>query len=73
MELEDAARPYVTVNTHQALYRYRRLPFGIASAPALLRGLDTILHGISGVHCYTDDVLVTGPDDNTHISTCRRS
>jgi len=29
--------------------------------------MDTILQGISGVHCYIDDILVTGPDDNTHI------
>jgi len=29
--------------------------------------MDTILQGIFGVHCYIDDILVTGPDDNTHI------
>ncbi len=74
MELEEDARSYVTVNTHQGLYRYLRLPFGIASAPALFqRTMDTILQGISGVHCYIDDILVTGPDETTHLQHYKKS
>ena len=36
--LEDDSRQYVTVNTHRGLYRYTRLPYGVASAPAISRG-----------------------------------
>ena len=46
LQLDDASMPYVTVNTHQGLYQYTRLLFGVASAPAIFQRLmDTILQG----------------------------
>ena len=35
LPLEDKSRQYVTINTHQGLFKYNRLPFGIASALAI--------------------------------------
>ena len=59
---------YVTINTHQGLYQFTRLPFGIASAPAIFQRLmDKILHGLRGVMCYIDDTLMTGKDDEEHL------
>ena len=38
---------YVTINTHKGLYQYNRLPFGVASAPAVLQQtMEKILQGI---------------------------
>ena len=70
MELDNFSRDLVTINTHQGLYRYTRLPFGAASAPAIFqRTMDTILQGLDKVVCYIDDILLTGVDDNDHLKT----
>ena len=68
LELDESSRPYTTINTHQGLYQYTHLPFGIASAPAIFQRLmHTILQGIPGVVCYIDDILVTGKDQEEHL------
>ena len=35
MEVEESSRQYLTINTHLG-FRYRRLPFGISTAPAII-------------------------------------
>ena len=66
--LDEESSKLVTVSTQRGLYRYTRLPFGIASAPAMFqKTMDTILQGIPNVICYIDDILVTGPDDDAHL------
>ena len=68
VELEDSSKAFVTINTHLGLYRYNRLPFGVASAPALFQKLmDTVLQDLPHVICYLDDILVTGKDDDDHL------
>ena len=70
MLLDEESRPYVTINTHQGLYQYTRLPFGVSSAPALFQKLmDTVLQGIPGVTCYIDDILVSGKDEAQHLQS----
>ena len=60
-ELDKQSQTLVTLNTHRGLYHYRRLPFGIASAPALFqKTMDVILQGMNHVICYIDDILITG-------------
>ena len=55
--LDHDSRKYVTINTHKGLYCYSRLPFRIASAPAIFqRAMDSILQGIPRVLCYLDDI-----------------
>ena len=69
LQLDESSTKYVTINTHQGLYRYTRLPFGVASAPAIVQKLmDTILQGVEGVICYIDNILVTGINEDEHLS-----
>ena len=66
--MDEESRKFVTINTHKGLYQYTRLPFGIASAPAVFqRIMDTILQGIDGVACYIDDIIITGKTTEEHL------
>ena len=70
MELEEESRKYVAINTHQGLYQFTRVPYGISSAPTLFqKTMDTILQGKKKVICYTDDILITGENDQEHLQT----
>ena len=70
VQLDEKSTPYVTINTHQGLYHHKRLPFGIASAPALFQKLmDEVLRGIPDVFCYIDDILVSGKDEKSHLKS----
>ena len=68
MEMEDESKEYLTINTHRGLFRYNRLIYGIASAPAIWqRTMEQILQGIDGVQCLIDDMIVTGASDSEHL------
>ncbi|XP_053278106.1 uncharacterized protein K02A2.6-like [Pleuronectes platessa] len=68
MHVDKESQELLTIVTHKGLFRYRRLPFGITSAPALFqRAVDQILSGLTGVQCYLDDLLITGKDEQEHL------
>ncbi|XP_056589597.1 uncharacterized protein K02A2.6-like [Triplophysa dalaica] len=67
--LDENSKQYVTVNTHKGLFTYTRLPFGVSSSPAIFqRTMEGVLKGISKVTVYLDDILLTGRDDQEHLS-----
>ena len=56
------------INTHKDLFQYTRLPFGVASAPAIFRRtIENILQGVNHVCVYLDDILVTGTTEEEHL------
>ena len=67
--LDDESKELVTINTQKGLFRYNRLPFGVASAPSIFqRTMENLLHGIPHVSVYIDDILITGESDTEHLN-----
>ena len=68
MPLDAESAKLVSINTHQGLYQFTKLPFGVSSAPAIFqRAMDSILQGLPQVICYLDDILVTGATAKEHL------
>ena len=68
LQLDESSQEYVTINSHRGLYRYTRLPFGVASAPAIFqRTMETLLKGLPMVVAYLDDILVAGKTEQEHL------
>ena len=61
LPLHEQSRNLTTFITHQGLFRYTRVCFGLASAPsAFQKMMSVILCQLKGVQCYLDDVIVYG-------------
>ncbi|XP_024081037.1 uncharacterized protein K02A2.6-like [Cimex lectularius] len=67
LELDEESKQITTINTHMGLLRYKRLCFGISTAPAVFqRIMDKLLTGIKGVGTLLDDICVTGRTRQEH-------
>ena len=67
--LDEESAELVTGTTHLGLYRYNRLSFGVASAPAIFqRTMDQLLNGLTGVRCYLDNVIIMGKSTGEHLN-----
>ena len=73
LPLDEKSKEYVTITTHKSLFRYNRMPFGVASAPAIFqRTMERILQGIPHVHVYIDDILVADSTEKEHLVTLEK-
>ncbi|PIO75137.1 reverse transcriptase [Teladorsagia circumcincta] len=73
LEVDDDSKQLLTINTHQGLYRFNRLPFGVKPASGILQQcIDALIAGLDGNAAYLDDILVTGrtiDEHNTRLDT----
>lgn len=66
--LDEASQNITCINTHRGLYKYTRLVFGLANAPAIFqKAMENILSGLDGVLCLLDDICITGKDETEHL------
>lgn len=73
LALDEDSKKFVTISTQQGLYRYNRLPFGVASAPAIFqRTMEGLLGDIHNVYVYLDDILVSGSSRSEHLLTLEK-
>ena len=72
LELDEASKELCTVNTNKGLFKVNRLPFGVASSPALWqRTMDSILTNLPRVCCFVDDILVAVKTESEHLNRLR--
>lgn len=65
--LAEESQLLTTFITPFGRYAYRRLPFGISSAPEIFhRKMTQLLDGLEGVFCHMDDVLILGRTQQEH-------
>ena len=66
--LDDKSKKFVIINTSKGLFQYNRLPFQISSGPGIFqRVMENMLHEISKVVVYLDNILATGANDDEHL------
>ena len=70
IELDEESKRLVVINTPMGLFRYTRMPFGIANAPAIFqRIIDQVIAGIPNCAAYLDDIIITGTTEEEHLKT----
>lgn len=69
-ELHPESRDITTFVARSGVYRFRRLMFGIKSAPELFqREMESVFRGIEGLIVYMDDLLLHGETEEAHDRT----
>ena len=63
MPLSDSSKPLTTINTHEGLFQYNRMSFGISSAPEVFHLLKRHTH----VTAYLDYIVITGTAEEEHL------
>ena len=60
LEVLESCRDILTINTHKGLYRHKRLPYGLACAPAICqKTMEKLLSSVPGnILVYMDDILL---------------
>lgn len=72
LELDEPSSYLCTFITPFGRYRYRRLPFGISSAPEVYhKTVSQIFDGMDGVSTFADDIIVWGNTREQHEKNLR--
>ncbi|UYV62041.1 K02A2.6-like, partial [Cordylochernes scorpioides] len=70
--LSEESSSLTTFLTPFGRYRFKRLPFGISSAPEVFqRKMSNLLESQSGVNCHMDDIVIWGATQEEHDERLR--
>ena len=73
MIVDENSKEFLTINTHKGLYRYNRLPYGVASAPGIFqRNMEGLPQGIPSTGVLSDNILITGPSTEEHLENIEK-
>ena len=66
--VDEESQQYLVIATHRGYFAYRKLPFGLRSAPEIFsKYMDQLLMGMDGVTWYLDDILTGGRTESEHL------
>jgi len=66
-------QPKTAFSVPQGKFQYRMMPFGLKGAPSCFQRLmDSLLSSIEGVHCYIDDIIITGSSWEHHLDLLKQ-
>ena len=70
VEVAEGDRQKTAFTTHEGLFEFKVMPFGLCNAPATFQRLmDLILAGVQWSRClvYLDDIIIIGRDFSEHL------
>ena len=68
--IDDSSKELLVINTPKGLFHYTQMPYGISAAPRIFqRFMENVLHGLSHVVAYIDDILITGGSEEDRLKT----
>lgn len=63
LALTEESQKLTTISTHKGLFMFKRLPYGVSSAPGILqREMENLFNDIPGTGVFYDDIVVSGKD-----------
>ncbi|UYV76630.1 K02A2.6-like [Cordylochernes scorpioides] len=72
IKLSEESQTLTTFIAPFGRYKFKRLPFGISSAPEhFQKRMSAILRGVNGVICHMDDILILAKRKEEHDETLR--
>ncbi|XP_055623066.1 uncharacterized protein K02A2.6-like [Toxorhynchites rutilus septentrionalis] len=72
LELDEESRNVMTFITSRGMFRFKRMPFGLVTAPETFQKImDSILAGCEGTWWYIDDIYVEGRNKKEHDARLR--
>lgn len=71
VELDESSSFLTTFHTPFGRYRWKRMPFGISSAPEVFqRRMHELLEGLQGVEVIADDFITVGYGEQLEEAVC---
>ena len=68
IRLRECDQILTTINTHQGLYKWTVLSYGLSPAGGIFQSaMDELLKGMKGVTCRVDDILIKGDNFDDHV------
>ena len=73
LPIDEESQKLLVINTSKGLFKYKRLPFGVSSAPAIFqRFMSQLLMNVEGVIAFLDDIFIGGETQEEHDERLNR-